>query len=340
MSSLPKIGLDIGSTSIKIAELAPNGKKWKLLTMASMPSPSGWTSNMKGSIAVVSQAIAKLHKEAGVFGRRAVVSLPEEQGSSHVIELPSMDDSEVEQSLQWQVEQFIPFPIDQAVWSYQIVKKDVVGGGGIEVLVAAVPKSVVEFYRTVAETAGLEVLAVETELMATARSVLAGSTQLGLIVDIGAKSTDMGLVQNGNLLYTRAIPTAGEAFCRAIETGLGLEASQAEEYKNTYGFSKSHLEGKLAEVMAPVLKLIIGEIKKTIEFYTSKHSGETVKFISLSGGAAALPEIVGEISSALGLEVSLSDPFTNVILDESQREAIGTTGPFYAVALGLSMRDI
>ena len=64
---------------------------------------------MKGSIAVVSQAITKLHKEAGVFGRRAVVSLPEEQVSSHVIELPSMDDSEVEQSLQWQVEQFIPF---------------------------------------------------------------------------------------------------------------------------------------------------------------------------------------------------------------------------------------
>ncbi len=340
MSSLPKIGLDIGSTSIKLAELAPSGKQWKLLTMASMPSPLGWMSNMKGNLAVVSQAITKLHKEAGVYGRRAVISLPEEQVSSHVIELPTMDDSEIEQSLQWQVEQYIPIPLDQAVWSYQVVRRDMMGQGGVEVLVAAVPKSVVEFYRTVAETAGLEVLAVETELMATARAVLQNVSTLGMIVDIGAKSTDMALVQNGNLLYTRAIPTAGEAFCRAIETGLGLEPSQAEEYKNTYGFSKDHLEGKLAEVMAPVLKLIISEIKKTMDFYTSKHSGENIKFISLSGGAAALPEIVGEISTALGIESSIADPFVKVILDDSQKQSIGTTGPFYSVAVGLSMRDV
>lgn len=65
-----------------------------------------------------------------------------------------------------------------------------------------------------------------------------------------------------------------------------------------------------------------------------------VKYISLSGGAAALPEIVGEISTALGIEVSIADPFANVILDDAQISAIGTTGPFYAVAVGLSMRDI
>ncbi len=340
MSALPKIGLDIGSTSIKLAELAPSGKKWKLLTMASMPSPKNWMSNIKDNSAEITSSIIKLTKEAGVHTRRVVVALPEEQVSSHIIELPSMEDAEVEQALQWQVEQYIPMPLDQAVWSFQVVRRDTVGNSGIEVLVAAVAKNIVEFYRSVTESAGLEVLALETELMSTARSVLPSSSQLALVVDIGSNSTDMGLVQNGNLLYTRAIPTASMAFNRAIETGLGLESNQAEEYKNTYGFSTNHLEGKLVEVMSPVLNMIIEEIKKTIDFYSTKHRGETVKFITLSGGAAALPDIVGLISAKLGIEVNMANPFTNVLLDESQKKSIGITGPFYSVALGLSMREI
>ena len=340
MSALPKIGLDIGSASIKLAELVPSGKKWKLLTMASMPSPSNWMSNMKSNQVLIAQLIAKLVKEAGVHSRKVVVSLPEEQVSSHVIELPTMEDTEVEQALQWQVEQYIPMPLDQAVWSYQIVRRDAVGSDGIEVLIAAVAKSLVEFYRSVAESAGLEVLALETELMSTARSVLPSTPQLAMVVDIGSNSTDMGLVQNGNLLFTRAVPTASNAFNRAIETGLGLESSQAEEYKNTYGFSNNHLEGKLLEMMGPVLNMIIEEIKKTMDFYSTKHHGEVVKFITLSGGAAAIPEIVGQISTKLGIEVNMADPFARVILDESQKKAIGITGPFYSVALGLSMREI
>lgn len=340
MSALPKIGLDIGSASIKLAELAPVGKKWKLLTMASIPSPANWMSNQKANSALIVSDIIKLCKEAGVHGRRVVIALPEEQVSSHIIELPTMDDSEVEQALQWQVEQYIPMPLDQAVWSYQIVRRDAVGSEGIEVLIAAVAKSMVEFYRSVAESAGLEVLALETELMSTARSVLPANPQLAMIVDIGSNSTDIGLVQNGNLLFTRAIPTASMAFNRAIETGLGLESAQAEEYKNTYGFSNNHLEGKLMEAMSPVLNMIIEELKKTIDFYSSKHHGETIKFITLSGGAAAIPEIVGQISAKLGLEVNMADPFANILMDASQKSAIGTTGPFYSVALGLSMREI
>lgn len=94
------------------------------------------------------------------------------------------------------------------------------------------------------------------------------------------------------------------------------------------------------EAMSPVLNMIIEELKKTIDFYCSKHHGETIKFITLSGGAAAIPEIVGQISAKLGLEVNMADPFANILMDSSQKSAIGTTGPFYSVALGLSMREI
>lgn len=340
MSDLPKIGLDIGSSTIKIAELAPSGKKWKLLTMASMPSPKDWMKNSKANLTIVAQSIAKLCKEAGIHSRRVVVSLPEEQVSSHLVEMPMMSDDEVEQALQWQVEQYIPMPLDQAIWSYQIVKRDEVGKSGLEVLLAATPKTVVEFYTQVAQAAELEVIAVETELMATARAIVPPTSPLALIADIGSRGTDIGLVQNNTLLFSRTIPTAGEAFTRAIATTLGLEDAQAEEYKNTYGFSKEQLEGKLTEAMQPVLKSITDEIKKTIDFYTSKHSGESVKYVVLSGGVAALPNIVNQLSVQLGLEVTVGDPFSRVEIDQSQKEAIGNTAPFYTVSVGLAMREL
>ena len=119
-----------------------------------------------------------------------------------------------------------------------------------------------------------------------------------------------------------------EAFTRAIATTLGLENAQAEEYKNTYGFSKEQMEGKLSEAMQPVLKSITDEIKKTVDFYTSKHQGESVKYVVLSGGVAALPNIVNQLSVQLGLEVSVGDPFSRVEIDEAQKQAVGNTAPF------------
>ena len=135
MSNLPKVGLDIGSAAIKLVELAPlAGGRWKLLSAGSVPLPAGsWTDSPSGQTAVVN-AIVKLVKEAGVRSRRVVTALPEEQISTHVLEMPVLADAEIEQALTWQVEQYIPIPLDQAVWSYQVISKN---EGGMEVLLAA-----------------------------------------------------------------------------------------------------------------------------------------------------------------------------------------------------------
>lgn len=335
MSRSPRLGVDIGAASLKIAELAPQGGRWKLLTAASMPSPEGGV----GAATQVSSALVKIIKEAGVKSRRAVAALAEEHISSHIVEMPLLTDSEVEQALQWQVEQYIPLPADQAVWSYQVIKKDQVTGG-MEVLLVAAAKTLVENYRRMLEGAGLEVVALETELVATARAVIPPSSPLAVIVDIGSRSTDMGVVRQAQLVFARTVPTAGEAFTRAIETTLGLDPHLAEQYKNTYGFSSQHLEGKLLAAMEPVLVLIAQEVRKTIDFYLSKHPGETVKQLVLSGGVAALPEVVGMLSSRAGLEVVVADPFGQVELDASQKQALAGNGPFYAVAVGAGMREI
>ncbi len=340
MSDLPKLGIDIGSASIKLVELAPMGKdRWKLLSAASMTSYQGGVTGNLANLAPFSQSVAKILKESGARSRRVVAALPEEQISSHVVEMPLMSDDEVRQALQWQVEQYIPIPAEKAVWSYQIIKKDA-QGGGMEVLLVAAAKNLVNAYTQILEQAGLEVVALETELMATSRAVISGAYPLSMIVDIGAKGTDLGIIKNGLLVFSRTVPTAGEAFNRAITSTLGLDASQAEQYKRTYGFVANQLEGKLAEAMRPVLVVIANEIKKTAEFYTSKHPGEEVKIVTLSGGVAALPDIVGAMSGLVGVEVAIANPFGKLVMDAGQQKALAGAGPFYVVAVGLAMRGL
>jgi len=339
MSAQPQLGIDIGSTSIKLVELAPLGKNtFKLLAAASMPSPVGGVNKNLTNLGPLVAAVARLIKESGARSRRVVAALPEEQISSHIVEMPVLTDAEVEQALQWQVEQYIPIPQDQAIWSHKVISRN--NTGGVEVLLVAAAKNLVEAYRHVFEQAGLEVLALETELMATARAEVKLDSPLTVVVDIGSSSTDLGVVRGGELIFARTIPTAGEAFTRSIESSLGLDTAQAQQYLHTYGLSPTQLDGKILEAVKPILSVITGEIKKTIDFYISKHAGENVKQIILSGGIATLGDIVGAISSQLNLETIVGDPFVAVRMDEAQKKALIGTGPFYAVAVGLAEREI
>jgi len=339
MADQAKIGIDIGSNFVKLVELVPDGKeKWRLTAAASMPTPPGGVMGNQANLAMISAAITKLVKESGARSRRVVGALPEEQVSSHVVEMPSMSEAEVNQALQWQVEQYIPIPADKAVWSHQVIRKD--AAGGMEVLLVAAAKVLVTTYTQVFEQAGLEVVALETELMATSRAEVPADFPLSIIVDVGSKTTDVGIVSSGQLVFSRTVPTAGEAFTRAIEASLGLDTNQAEQYKNTYGFSADKLEGKLVEAMKPVLNVIASEVRKTADFYTSKHSGETLKVVTLSGGLATLPDIAGMLSGMVGMEVVIGNPLSKVVLGKDQLQTLTADGPFYGVALGLAMRKV
>ncbi len=340
MADLPKIGLDIGTTTIKMVELTPVGKRWKLLPAVLTPTVGSVTSGMAvADIVRMSATISEMIKEGGIKSRKVVVALPEEQVSSHVMELPLLSDAEIGQALEWQVEQYIPIPKDQAVWSWEVVRKNE-AGGGMEVLLAAAAKNLVETYRKIVEGAGLELLAVETELAAGVRSQLNETAPLAVVVDIGSGSTDIGVARAGQLIFSRTIPTAWQAFARAVETTLEMDKTQAQQYVNTYGFIADQLEGKVADAMLPVLSVIVTEIRKTIDFHISKHPGETVKLVVLSGGAAKVPEIVRVLAAQLGVETSIGDPLAKLEVDEQQRKAFAENAPLYAVAIGLAERRI
>ncbi len=339
MARLPQIGLDLGSATIKVAALSPLASgRWQLVTAASMPAATGETWEKVG-VDAAAATVVKLLREAGVKFKSTVMAVPQDQVSMQLVKLPLMTNAEIDQALSWQVEQYLPLPKSEAVWSWEVVKRDTVAAE-LEVALTAIPRARAIWYRQVMERSGLEPAALEPELSAISRSTVDAAAGLTLVVDIGAKATDMGIVRSGQLLVARAVPTAGEAFTRAIATALGLDVTVAHQYQATYGLDQKQLGGKLTEAMRPVVTILATEMKKTLDFYGEKHVGEAVKTVVIAGGVAAMPGIVAELSARLGLEVTVGDPFRQVVLDEKQKQTLGAEGPFYATVVGLAMKEV
>ncbi len=333
------VGLDIGSKTIKMVELAKDGGKWKLRGSGIVGYSGNPIEHMQDEkeLTALSGLIKKLHKESNVSSKEIMIALPEPQVFTRTIKFPLLTDQEVASAVKWEAEQYIPIPINEAIIQHQILeRKENASPPEVVVLLVAAPRILVEKYVKVAQTAGLTVVGVETALMSLVRS-LAPLDQTVLVIDFGARSTDIAIAKNGLLSFSRSVPTAGEAFTRAVAQSLGVEVKQAEEYKRTYGLSGSQLEGKVSGALGPVFRLVADEIKKAIQFYQTEEKGESPKAVVLSGGTAGLPEAISTLSKSLGIEVVVGNPFSKIVVDPDTAKKIAPYAPLYAIALGLAL---
>ena len=323
------VGIDIGSKTNKIVELEKEGKTFKLLA-------SGAVGYQGVDPVALSDVVRKLHKEAHIRGRNVAISLPEPLVFTRTIKFPPLTDQEIESAVKWEAEQYIPIPATEAIIEHQIVERSQGPSGGVTVLLVASPKTLVEKYIKLMQGAGLTTGGVETETLALCRA-LAPETGTVLILDFGAQSSNIGIIKDAMVRFSRSIPTAGEAFTRALSQGLGIEYQQAEAYKKTYGLS-SDLEGKVKASLAPVFNLIADEIKKAIHFYQTEEKGEAPKSIIVSGGTSSMPEAISTLSNLLGIEVVVGNPFAKVLVDERASKSLANYSSLYSVAVGLALR--
>lgn len=336
------VGLDIGSKSIKMVELAKEGAGWKLNASGIVAYKGKSPENAEDDkeMAPLAESIKKLHKEAKISSKQVSLSLPEPQVYTRSVKFPLLTDSEIASAVKWEAEQYIPIPVEEAVIQHQIIerRKDATPPQAVVLLIAA-PMKLVEKYARVVEMAGLSLAVVETELMALIRS-LAPDNQTVLVVDFGAKSTDIAISRNAQLLFSRSIPTAGDAFTRAISQSLGIEHAQAEEYKRTYGLSKTKLEGKIARGLAPVFRLVADEMKKAMQYYQSEEKGDNPRSALLAGGTSGMPEVASTLTKLLGIEVVVGNPFSKVTVDPDAVKSLAGYAPLYSVSVGLAMREV
>jgi len=335
------VGIDIGSKTIKIVELQKEGNGFTLSASGIVGYAGQSVEKMVDDkeFANLGEVVKKLHSEAGVTSKDVVISLPEQQVFTRTIKFPLLTDAEIASAVKWESEQYIPIPVNEAIIQHSILQRnETTSPPEVLVLLVAAPRVVVERYTKVISAAGLNTVAVETELIALTRS-LAPTDKTILLVDLGAGSTDIAIAKNGLLSFSRSIPIAGEAFTRAVSQGLGISAVQAEEYKKTYGLETKELEGKIKVALDPVLRMVVDEIKKAINFYQTEEKGDAPGAVVLSGGSSGMPQMISTLSSLLGLEVLIANPFGSISLDPETAQKLAPYSPLYSVAVGLAMRE-
>ncbi len=335
------VGIDIGSKTIKIVEIEKEGNGYSL-SASGIVGYSGITVDKmtdEKEMASLGQVVRKLHSEAGVSSKDVVISIPEPLVFTRTIKFPLLTDAEIASAVKWESEQYIPIPVNEAIIQHTILSRnEKASPPEVLVLLVAAPRAIVEKYIKVVQFAGLNVAAVETELIALTRA-LAPPDRTVLLVDFGAASTNIAISKMGLLSFSRSVSIAGEAFTRAVSQGLGVTPEQAEEYKKTYGLTSTQLEGKVKGVLEPVLRLVVDEIKKAVSYYLSEEKGETPTALIVTGGSSAVPDIIPMLTKLIGMEVLAGNPFAKVKVDTGTAQKLAQYAPLYGVAVGLAMRE-
>lgn len=337
---MPATGLDIGTASIKVVQLEKSGDKFKLLAAGIASTPKGGIeSDGEQDLVNLASAIKRLMTDTKIATKAVNIALPEDKVFTRVIKLPYLTDQEVDSAISWQAEPYIPIPVSEANLDYQVIHRESPAGGkpgGVDVLLVAAPKALVSKYIKVCEMAGLSISILETELMALSRSVVGGS-QVSVVVDSGESSTGIGIVQGGHVLVSHSVSSGGAVLTRAVAASLAVSPEQAEEYKKTYGMGKA-LEGKVRAALEPVIRVIVDEIRKAIQYYKTEAGEVAPSSIIISGGLAGMPEVISFFSNSLNMETVVGDPFVKIVKDARISGAFAAYSPLYGIAIGLAMQ--
>lgn len=333
------LGLDIGSYSIKAVQLERQGNGFKLLGAGITSTPVNGLSGSPGDSLKTAEAVKKLLGDTKLSPTEVNLALPEPQVFTRLITLPYLSDEETTSAISWQAEQYVPIPLSKANIAHIIVNKEQPkegNSGKTEVLIVAAPKEVVKKYVDIVNLSGLKVAVAETELLSLSR-VFGVPNQTALIADLGAISTDLGIIQNTQLLASRSIATAGHILTKSAATGLSITEAQAEEYKKTYGLRDDQLEGKVKTALEPTFRVIVDEMRKLIQYYkTELKKEEPLSAVIISGGTSGMPEISTYIAQNLGIEVIIGDPFSKIMKDARISDSFKRFAPLYPIAVGLA----
>lgn len=334
-------GIDFGSTSIKlVASDLQGSKSFGLASVAMVSNPTGSLDFADPMVTTkLSAAVKQLLTEAKVREKRVVVSIPESQVYSRIVSLPQMSEAELASAIQWEAEQFVPIPVDQVEIDYSVVRSVPKGSTDKKMLVylVAAPKKQLQALVDFLLSLGLDPIAVESEMVAVSRSLsfapLPGST---LILQMGAMSSVLAIMDGGSLLFSYVTNVGGVALTRALAQSLTLPLPQAEEYKRTYGLDPNQLEGKVRNGLLIPVEQVVSEIRKAMEFYAAEHKAR-INRILLSGGGSYLPALAPQLGSVFsGVEVAIADPFAAA--KPERGVVIPKERSVFSVAVGLSLR--
>lgn len=339
------VGLDIGSSAIKLVELKEKkGGTYELVKMGvERLSPEAIVDGSIMDSSMVVETISKLNSEKAVKNSNYATSLSGHSVIIKKISLPAMSPEELAESIQWEAEQYIPFDINDVNLDY--VPLNAGAGDNVEVILVAVKKEKINDYTSVISQTGKVAVLVDVDAFALQNAYEMNydvhDNKVLALVNIGASVTNVNVLSGTNSLFWRDITFGGNQYTDAIQRELSLSFEQAEELKRGKPVG-DHTIQQVIPILNSVSEDFAGELRKTLDFFTATSGAERVDEIVLAGGGSGVLNLDATLRDKFGIPVSIMDPFRNVTVDEGEfnPEELAEMAPSMAIAVGLAIRKL
>ena len=339
------VGLDIGSSTIKMVELKEKkGGQYQLVRLGVEPlSPEAIVDGSIMDSSLVVDAIQKLTQQTGVKAQSFATSVSGHSVIIKKIQLPNMAPEELAESIQWEAEQHIPFDINDVRLDYVILSGDEVGRDDMDVLLVAVKREKVNDYVSVISQSGKNPVVVDVDAFALQNAYELNYDLDPLknvaLINMGAGVTNINIVARGQSVFWRDISFGGNQFTEGLQREFNLSFDQAELLKRgqavgPYGPADSR------KVLDAVSVEMANEIQKTFDFFGATSSEGPVDELILSGGCALTPNLQEVLRERFGVPTEMLNPFRRVQAKESDfnRDWLNTIAPMLAISVGLAIR--
>lgn len=344
--SHPVVGLDIGSSAIKLLQLKASKKGYVLEKFGIKTiDPELIVDGAVMDAGRVVDALKDLLREQAVKAKDAVISVSGHSVIVKKINVPPMTEEELEESIKWEAEQYIPFDVNDVNLDFHILPAGE-GADGKEtmtVILAAVKKDRLSEYTSLVMEAGLNPVVVDVDAftLENVYDMAYGTTgsEVVALVNVGASVMNIHIVKGGNFSFTRDVSTGGNRYTETIQRDLNVSYEVAERAKR--GESVGGVDpSALADVINTMNGELAAEIGRSFDYFRSTSTQETIDRVLLSGGTAKIDGLAPFLSERLGVPVELMDPFRNVKINPKvvDPDFIAEVGPQATVAVGLAIR--
>jgi len=354
------LGIDIGSSAIKIVEIKKQGGMAVLENYGAIAL--GPYANLEVGRAVtlskekIVEALMDLFHETNIIAKNAAVAIPMKDAMISLIKVPALSDKELKSMIPIEARKYIPVPMSEVTLDFQVIPQEDTkkikslkdekskqskqkNFGTVDVLIAAIHNNAIVKYQEIKDTAGINVNLFEIEIFSTIRSVAGHDMSTVMVIDIGAGTTKLAIVEHGVIRGSHIIRRGSQDITIALSKSLGIDISRAEEVKR----NPALLDGVARKNFADVVSLSIGHIfsqaNSVLLDYQKKHN-KTVGKIILSGGGALIEGLLGLAKENFKTDVFMVDSFARLETPSFMENIFKKAGPEFAVAIGLALEAL
>lgn len=347
------VGLDIGTSAVRAAEIAGRKEPAILTRFAQIALPPGAV--VDGEIAdpeAVSAKIKELWRRGGFRIKRVAIGVANQKVVVRQVDLPFMEEAELRGALQFQAQEYIPIPIEDAILDFQILE-EFPGEGGermMRVLLVAAQRDMINTFVSVVQNAGLDPALIDVTPFAALRPLIDRAPSVlderegEAVVDIGGGVTTIVVHEGGAPRFVRTLPAGGSDITKALVASLGVPEEDAEGVKARVGLTPEGAAppvegaGKIIEERAAAF---LDEIRGSLDYYQGQPGAARVARVKLTGGGARLPNLAQRLAAVLHLPVEEAQPLAHVKLGRLglSPEQLVQMSAVAAVAVGLAMGD-